>query len=335
MITHPSELVARPLAATGIEGLDDVMRGGFVPERIYLVEGPPGSGKTTLALQYLLEGMRVGDPVLYVTLSETADELRKAASTHGWSLGDMPILELVPSEEALSTEEQYTVFHASEVELNETTRKILAEIERIRPVRVVFDSLSELRLVAGTTLRYRRQIQALKSFFAGRSCTALFLDENHDLQIVSIAQGAMRLEQLHPEYGAERRRLVVLKYRGVAFRGGFHDYVIRRGGLQVFPRLVASEHRPPAVLEDLPSGIEQLDQLLGGGIARGTSTLIVGPAGTGKSSLASQFVLAAARRGLNASLFFFDESTHTWLARCAGLGIDLQEHLDSGRVTVR
>ena len=208
-------------------------------------------------------------------------------------------------------------------------------MERIKPARVVFDSLSELRLLAGNPLRYRRQILALKQFFAGRNCTVLLLDDltsaSHDLQVQSIAHGVVRLEQLYPEYGSERRRLIVLKYRGVRFRGGYHDYIIQRGGIEVYPRLVASEHRPAPVMEKLASGIAEMDTLLGGGIERGTSTLIVGAAGTGKSSLAAQFVAAAAARGQNSAMFIFDESLHTLLNRSAGLGIDLKKHLDAGQ----
>jgi circadian clock protein KaiC len=231
------------------------------------------------------------------------------------------------------------MFHPSEVELSETTKTILADVERIKPARVVFDSLSELRLLAGNPLRYRRQILALKQFFNGRRCTVLLLDDmtstSHDLQVQSIAHGAVRLEQLHPEYGAERRRLIVIKYRGVRFRGGYHDYVIKRGGIEVYPRLIASETRREPDEEKLESGIEELDHLLGGGIERGTSTLIVGAAGTGKSSLAAQFVAAAARRGQKSAMFIFDESTHTLLARAAGLGIDLREAVDAGTVTIQ
>ena len=331
--------VTEPRAATGIEGFDDIVGGGFVPNRLYLVEGVPGSGKTTLALQFLQEGARCGEPVLYITLSETEEELRSVATSHGWSLEGITIRELVPSEDSLRPDDQYTMFHPSEVELSETTRAILDDVERIKPARVVFDSLSELRLLAGNPLRYRRQILALKQFFAGRNCTVLLLDDltssNHDLQVQSIAHGAVRLEQLYPEYGAERRRLIVLKYRGVRFRGGYHDYVIQRGGMVVYPRLVAGEHRAEPTAEKLASGIAELDALLGGGIERGTSTLIVGAPGTGKSSLAAQFVANAAALGQSAALFIFDESLHTLLSRSAGLGIDLRRHIESGRVTVR
>ena len=326
-------------ARTGIPGLDDILGGGFTPNRLYLLEGVPGSGKTTVALQFLLEGVKRGEPVLYVALSETEDELRGVAASHGWSLDGMTMRELVPSEENLRPDDQYTMFHPSEVELSEATKTILGDVESIKPRRVVFDSLSELRLLAGNPLRYRRQILALKQFFNGRNCTVLLLDDmtstNHDLQVQSIAHGAIRLEQLYPEYGAERRRLIVVKYRGVPFRGGYHDYVIQRGGLQVFPRLIASEHRQPPVIEKMASGIDELDTLLGGGIERGTSTLIVGAAGTGKSSLAAQFVAAAAARNDHSTMFIFDESVNTLLTRAGGLGIDLAKHVDAGRVAIQ
>jgi circadian clock protein KaiC len=327
------------MAKTGVEGLDYVLNGGLTAQRLYLLEGVPGSGKTTLALQFLLEGVRNGEPVLYVTLSETERELRAVAASHDWSLEQITVRELVPSEDALRPDDQYTMFHPSEVELGETTKAILADVERLKPTRVVFDSLSELRLLAGNPLRYRRQILALKHFFAGRKCTVLLLDDltstQVDLQVQSIAHGVLKLEQLYPEYGAERRRLIVLKYRGVRFRGGYHDYVIRRGGIEVFPRLVVAEHRCAPSFEKLASGIAEMDTLLGGGIERGTSTLIVGAAGTGKSSLAAQFVSAAARRGESSALFVFDESVHTLTTRCAGLGIDLRSHIESGRVTAQ
>ncbi|HEX3150474.1 MAG TPA: ATPase domain-containing protein [Gemmataceae bacterium] len=326
-------------ATTGVEGLDDVLGGGFTPHRLYLLEGVPGSGKTTLALQFLLEGARRGEPVLYVTLSETEPEVRGIADSHGWSLDGVTIRELVPSEDSLRPDDHYTMFHPSEVELGETTKLILADVDRLKPARVVFDSLSELRLLAGNPLRYRRQILALKQFFNGRNCTVLLLDDmtssSHDLQVQSIAHGVIRLEQINPEYGAERRRLMVLKYRGVRFRGGYHDYIIKCGGIEVFPRLVAKERRSAAEMAKLPSGIPEMDTLLGGGIERGTSTLIVGAAGTGKSTLAAQFVATAAARGQHAAMFIFDESINTLLTRVAGLGIDLRKHIADGRVVVQ
>lgn len=327
------------LVATAIEGLDDVLGGGFRPNRLYLIEGVPGSGKTTLSLQFLREGVRLGEAVLYITLSETREELQEVAESHGWSLDGISIRELVPSESLLNPEEQYTVFHPADVELSETTKTILTDVEHIKPSRVVLDSLSELRLLAGNPLRYRRQILALKQYFAGRQCTVMLLDDltsnERDLQVQSIAHGVILLEQLNPEYGAERRRLRVVKYRGVKFRGGYHDYAIVRGGLEVFPRLVAAEHRRELPLERLSSGLERLDTLLGGGIEQGTSTIVVGPPGTGKSTLIAQFVASAAARGQNAAMFIFDESRNTLISRAAGLGIDLASHEKSGQITIQ
>lgn len=328
------------LAGTGVTGLDEVLHGGLTRERVYLLEGVPGSGKTTMALQVLLAGAKRGESVLYVTLSETEEELHSIAESHGWSLKGLTIRELVPSEDSLRSDDQYTMFHPSEVELGETIKRVLAEVETLRPTIVVFDSLSEFRLLAGNALRYRRQILALKKFFVGRHCTVILLDDSsvadlHDLQVQSMVHGVIRLEHIYPEYGSERRRLTVLKYRGSNFSGGFHDYIIRRGGLELFPRLVSSEHRHPPNGERLSSGIPEMDNLLGGGVERGTSTLIAGAAGTGKSTLATQFVSSAADRGQNSALFLFDESIHTLLTRSDGLGLDLRKHIENGRVTVQ
>lgn len=339
MQQNPSNEEAERLLGTGVAGLDDVLGGGIAADRLYLLEGAPGAGKTTIALQFLREGAALGEPVLYVTLSESLQELTAVARSHGWNLAGIQVRELLPPEEALQPDEQYTVFHPSEVELSQTTLKVLADVDTLKPRRVVFDSLSELRLLAGNSLRYRRQILALKQFFAGRQCTVLLLDDmtamEHDLQVQSIAHAVLRLEQLHSDYGATRRRLMVTKYRGQAFRDGYHDYKIARGGLQVFPRLVAAEHTPPLTQTKLPSGLQALDSLLGGGIERGTSTLLVGAPGTGKSSLAAQFAMAAARRGECASLFIFDESLATLKTRCEGMGMPLGPHIDSGHIVVR
>jgi circadian clock protein KaiC len=325
-------------AASGIAGLDEILAGGFTPRRLYLVEGVPGSGKTTLAMQFLMEGVRRGEPVLYVTLSETREELESTAASHGWSLEGITIREVVPTEASLQSDDQYTMFHPSEVELAETTKTILDHVDTLKPRRVVFDSLSEVRLLAGNPLRYRRQILALKQYFAGRNCTVLLLDDmtssDRDLQVQSISHGVILLEQLNPEYGSDRRRLRVVKFRGRKFRGGYHDYEIQRGGLYVFPRLVAAEHRFTRERQRLASGIGELDSLLGGGIESGTSTLVLGPAGTGKSSLAAQFVTAVADRGGRATIFIFDESADTLLSRMDGLGIGLRPHFESGLVSI-
>ena len=338
-VTDPPRSDSRTVAATGIVGLDDILRGGLTRHRLYLVEGVPGSGKTTLALQFLLEGLRSGEKVLYVTLSETQEELRSVAASHGWSTEGLSMRELIPTEGNLHPEDQYTMFHPSEVELSETTRAILAEVDENQPTRVVFDSLSEMRLLAGNALRYRRQILALKQFFSGRGCTVLLLDDltstDRDLQVQSIAHGVIRLEQLNPIYGAERRRLVVVKLRGVGYRGGYHDFIIRRGGLEVFPRLVASEHARDRVAERIQSDLAELDSLLGGGIERGSSTLVVGPAGCGKSSLATRFAVSAANRGEKSAFFIFDESLATMISRSKGLGMDLRPAIDAGKITIQ
>ncbi len=335
----PSSAPPPSLAATAIAGLDDVLAGGLTRNRLFLVEGMPGSGKTTLAMQVLQAAASRGEPVLYVTLSETEEELRAVAASHDWTLDGVSLQELIPSEDSLDPEQQYTLFHASEVELGATIKEILTTVERLKPTCVVFDSLSELRLLAGSPLRYRRQILALKQFFASRKCTAILLDDmtatDQDLQTQSIAHGVIRLEQEHPDFGSERRRLRVVKYRGTKFRGGFHDYVIERGGLRVFPRLVAAEHRKVTSRVRLASDVPELDSLLGGGLEEGTSTLIAGAAGTGKSTLAAQFATAAAGRGQRAALFVFDESPATLLSRCDGLGIGLAAHIDSGLVSIQ
>ena len=322
--------------STGSAGLDHLLGGGLPPKRVYLIEGDPGSGKTTLGLQFLRDGVARGEKVLYVTLSETKSELAAVAASHGWTLDGMAIHELASPDEGFKPDDQYTFFHPSEVELSETTKTVLAEVERLNPSRVVFDSLSEMRLLAREPLRYRRQILGLKQFFVGRHCTVLLLDDrtsqDGDLQLQSLAHGVLMLEQLAPEYGAERRRLRVIKLRGVRFQGGYHDFLIASGGLRVFPRLVAAESRAGTSYGAVSSGIAKLDALLGGGLDRGTSTLLVGPAGAGKSAIATRVAVAAADRGEHVAMYLFDEGLETFRRRAAGLGSDVTEHVASGRI---
>ena len=327
-----------PRCATGIPGLDDILKGGLISHRLYLIDGDPGAGKTTLALQFLLDGINAGEKCLYITLSETKEELAAGADSPGWSLDGIEVVELIADSEDLDGESQVTMYHPSEVELTETTKRVLTAVEETNATRIVFDSLSELRLLAQSSLRYRRQILALKQFFIGRKCTVLLLDdrtsEGSDLQLQSIAHGVISLDQLAPLYGAERRRLRVMKLRGTSYRGGYHDFAIREGGLCVFPRLVASEHSEPFPHERVKSGVSALDTLLGGGPDRGTSTLLMGPAGSGKSTIAVQYAVAAAERGDHAVIFAFDESQATLEARTAALGIKLKEGSEAGQVRV-
>jgi circadian clock protein KaiC len=330
-------MTSSPRVDTAIPGLDTILGGGLPAERLYLVEGDPGTGKTTLALQFLLAGARRGEPALYVTLSETHDELRAVAESHGWTLDGISIHEL-SSDASLRADTQYTVFHPSEVELGDTMKTVLATLERVRPRRVVFDSLSEMRLLSRDPLRYRRQILALKQFFVGHECTVLLLDDRTapagDLQLQSLAHGVLRLETLLPDFGGARRRLRVVKLRGVAYTEGYHDYMIRTGGVDVFPRLVAAEHRVPYTRDTVSSGVPALDALIGGGLSRGTSTLVMGPTGSGKSLLASHFVHEAASRGERAAVFIFDEGTGTYFAGTSGIGLDMERLADAGRVVV-
>jgi circadian clock protein KaiC len=325
--------------STGIPGLDNVLGGGLDPERLYLIEGEPGTGKTTLALQFLLEGARRGENGLYVTLSETERELRLVARRHGWTLDEISIFELVPPEATLNPEKEMTLFHPAELELSETSKLIFDRVTEVNPTRIVFDSLSEMRLLAQNSLRYRRQILALKHFFAGRRCTVLLLDdfssEEHDLQLHSIAHGVVTLQQLALDYGAERRRLRVKKMRGIKFRGGYHDFIIETGGMKIFPRLVAAEHHKAFVGDLTKSGVAELDTLLGGGLERGTSALLVGGAGVGKSSIAVTYAVGAAQRGERVAMFAFDEGLGTLFARAAGLGVDLQEYVEQGLITIQ
>jgi circadian clock protein KaiC len=321
--------------ATGIVGLDDVLRGGLPSHRLYVVEGDPGAGKTTLALQFLLQGVRLGQRVLYVTLSETLDELRDVASSHGWSLDGVELLELDSLSERLQEEATYTVYHPSDVELGETVQRIRSEVERLNPERLALDSVSELKILSQTSVRYRREILGLKHFFAGRKCTVLILDDctsgEGEQQLQSIAHGVLRLEREGREYGSTRRQLHIVKMRGVRFQDGRHDFIINTGGLEVYPRLLANhtsstDHGRPA-----RSGSQELDNLLGEGLDRGSSTLLLGPAGCGKTTLCSQYLLTALDRGESVGCFMFEESRETFLRRSAGFGWDFAPYLASGQ----
>jgi circadian clock protein KaiC len=322
----------------GVEGLDDISAGGLARGRLFLLEGSPGTGKTTIATQFLLAGAKAGERSLYITLSETEDELRSGARSHGWSFDGIDIFELVPPESLLDEDQQQSLLYSSDLELGETTRRIFEVFERVNPQRVVLDSLSEIRLLAQSSLRYRRQILALKHYFARSRATVLMLDdlssEANDRTMHSVAHGVIRLEELSPEYGPERRRLRVIKYRGQRYRGGYHDFVIATGGVRVFPRLVSAEHRKPFVRDVLKSDSEELDALLGGGVERGSAVLILGPAGTGKSLLTLTFVAAAIRRGESAAMFVFDEELGLLFERAKGLGIDLEAMAATGRLAI-
>lgn len=326
-------------SATGVPGLDEVLHGGLLAGRVYLVDGNPGAGKTTLALQYLLRGAAAGERCLYVTLSETADELAASAASHGWMLDGIDVVELLPDPGQLADDAALTMFHPSEVELTETTQKVMAVIERHRPDRMVFDSLSELRLLAQHSLRYRRQILALKQFLVGRACTVLLLDdrtaEGPDLQLLSVAHGVISLDHVAPAYGPALRQLRVVKFRGSGFSTGHQDIAIRRGGLVVFPRLVATDHGDDFVRESVASGVPRLDDMLGGGVDRGTTTLLVGAPGTGKSTVALQYASAAAARGDHAAIFTFEETPALLRARADGLGIPARFGDGSGSIRVR
>jgi circadian clock protein KaiC len=326
-------------ARMGCDGLDDILEGGLTRARIYLLEGSPGTGKTTLALQFLLEGARCGETGLFISLAETATELREGAASHGWTLpAQVKIFELAPPEIMLDESRRQSLLHSSDLELSEAMRRIYEEVKRLKPSRVVIDSLSEIRLLAEDSLRYRRQVMALKHVLGSTNATVLLLDdltaEATDKTLHSVAHGVIRLEELAPEYGAERRRLRIIKYRGQAYRGGYHDFVVRRGGIEVFPRLVAAEHRSKFERTQLSSNIAELDDLLGGGVERGSSTLILGPAGSGKSLLTLQFAMSAIGRGERAALFIFDEELGLLFDRAKGMSIDLEAAIKDGTLFI-
>jgi circadian clock protein KaiC len=328
-MTEPPEM-----AATGIEGLDNVLTGGLQRGRLYVAEGEPGTGKTTLALQFLMEGARLGEGCLYITLAETEAELRAGAASHGWALEGIDVFELLPPESLLDDSQRQSLLYSADLELGETTRLAFDAVTRLAPRRVVFDSLSEFRLLAQSSLRYRRQILSLKHFFDRAGATVLLLDDLSadagERTVHSIAHGVIQLQQAAPAYGSERRRVRIVKCRGQSFRGGFHDMVIAHGGLRVFPRLVAAEHNRNAGRGQLVTGIGALDALLGGGVERGSSTLAVGPSGVGKSLLVIHFLAQAVARGERVAMFVFDEDVELLTSRVALLGIDLGRMRDDG-----
>ena len=328
----------QPRVSTGITGLDDILGGGLPTSHLYLVDGEPGTGKTTLALQFLLAGAALGERGLYVTLSETRAELAQVAASHGWTLDNIDVFELSAAEMG-GLEEGYTLFHPAEIELQQTMEAVLAAVERSRASLIVFDSLSEMRLLARDPLRFRRQILALKQYFAERECTVLLLDDKTapegDLQLHSLAHGVIMLEHLAQEYGAERRRLQVRKLRGLRFRGGYHDFRITTGGLAVFPRLRVDKLGAPLDHRLVLSGSAEMDNLLGGGLQAGTSLLITGPAGTGKSVLASQYACAAVTRGERVHIFMFDERLSTFRLRGEALGLDIDTPVADGRLRLQ
>jgi circadian clock protein KaiC len=324
--------------STGCVGLDKILNGGYPRGRLYLIEGDPGAGKTTLAMQFTRDGVSKGERTLYITLSESRADLSHAAQSHGLSIENVEIVELLPNEGDLLPEQQYTVFHPAEVELNDRMQRIVKEIQRVRPDRLVIDALSELRMLAKDPLRYRRQILSLKDFMAGQECTVLLLDDRSsrdpDLQLHSVVHGVVSMDKVPREYGKTRRQIEIVKLRGTPYHEGFHDYAIVTGGVVVFPRLVAANSRSDQPPEPVSSGIAELDALTGGGLDRGTSTLLIGPAGCGKTSLAVQWAVTAARRGESCVLFSFEEAPSTMMMRAAGLGIDLRPHVASGRIVI-
>ena len=324
---------------TGVAGLDNILHDGLQSGHVYLIEGDPGSGKTTLGMQFLLQGIANGEPSLYVTLAESREELETVSISHGFDISKMEIFEVQPPELAEKGSDQYTVFHPSDIELVDVMQSILSKLKAMQAGRIVFDSMSEIRMLARDPLRYRRQILSLKQFFVGRNSTVLLLDDRtgdrSDTQLQSICHGAIRMEALQREYGPQRRQIQVLKMRATMFREGQHDYKIEKGGLQVYPRLISGEHRAAKIdRSTLPSGLVELDQLFGGGVSRGSTTLCMGPAGSGKSTIATKFLESAAERGERGLMFILDETLDSLMTRCRGLGIPLEEHCNSGIIRI-
>ena len=338
MSTSATSTIQPTRMKTGVSGLDDILEGGLPVGQMYLLEGTPGTGKTTLAMQFIMAARQDGQNGLYITLSESKLELQSTARSHGWDIGTISIEEFIPEEASLSPEQQYTVFHPSEVELASTVQKLTQLVEQRKPSRLVIDSLSELRLLASDTMRYRRQLLALKQFFAGRDTTVLLLDdrsaEGSDMQLQSIAHGVLRLDRLKQSYGVNRRHVEILKMRGSKFREGFHDYTIETGGVCIYPRLVANEHDSKFKNERVTSGLPELDAMFGGGINRGSSTLLVGPSGSGKSTLAMQYAYTAAKRGDRAIVYSFDEVLRTAQERAEALGLPVHEEIAKGTLTM-
>jgi len=329
---------AKARKSSGCAGLDKILDGGFPSGHLYLLEGDPGAGKTTLALQFVAAGVKQCERALYITLSESRSDLEFAARTHRLNIGDVEIVELLPDEDDLRPEQQYTVFHPAEVELNDRMLRIAKEVRRVKPDRMVIDALSELRMLAKDPLRYRRQILSLKDFMSDQECTVLLLDDRSsrdgDLQLHSIVHGVVRMDKAPREYGKTRRQVEVVKLRGTPYHEGYHDYGIATGGVIVFPRLVAGDSRRGATFETVSSGIAELDALTGGGLDRGTSTLLMGPAGCGKTTIAVHWVFCAANRGENCTIFTFEEGPQTLMARANGLGMDLRPHVAGGRIGI-
>jgi circadian clock protein KaiC len=325
--------------STGVEGMDEILGGGFPCFSLYAIQGEPGSGKTTFALQFLMEGVKRGHKVLYITFSETKKELEKVARSHRWDLTKIDLMDLTLMEKLINPDEQNSLFHPSDIELNQVSELIMQKIDEITPTRIVFDSISEMRLLAETPLRYRRQILSLKQLLAKRDTTVLFLDDlsisGQDLQIHSIAHGVINLTRMDNEFGGERRRLRVMKLRGVSFIGGYHDFEIKTGGLIAYPRITSANHPAKVISGQLKSGSAELDSLLGGGLDRGTASLLIGPAGTSKSTLALKYALSATAKGEKAIFFTFDETIGNLCRRSESIGMKVSEEMEKGTIKIQ